>query len=244
MTEEFTRRLNHFQSALDVLRLPQHLSVWEARPPLAFTAKVAAAEAATARLVALIRQAEQNRMLLFEKADIEEAELEQEACLIGHSLTLWLRDQNDERNAQKLDGSLSQWRRLTGIPLIDAARLVYQIGEVSMRGANSNTLAHYGVTTASLEKLRAETDDYAAALTAPEPSADCRIAQQVCQRSAEVETLFESIDTLIQHFRPVAGGSALIRAWTEARAERCSSHLRFLTDAAVHHKTPSSLVMV
>jgi hypothetical protein len=52
--------------------------------------------------------------------EIEEAELEQEAYVLGGVLAIWLLDQRNDEDAAKVDLTISGWRRLRDQQLLEA----------------------------------------------------------------------------------------------------------------------------
>ena len=141
-------------------------------------------------------------------------------------LAIWLRDQGDEENAAKVDLTLSGWRGLRDQQLLEKSRLVHQLGEAVTGGPDAEAAAAYGITTEALAKLKKETDDYDAVITAPQQAIAERTArtQQLRQRFNAVESQFQVFDRPIELFRATPEGRDMIAAWQASRVIRDLGH--------------------
>ena len=218
MQDEFVNRLGMFRTALGTHNRPEHQSVQQNQPPAIFATKVAVAQ----------------------QAVDEEAELEQEAYVFGGALAIRFLDQGNEENAAKVDLPLSGWRRLRDQQLLEKAKLVHQLGESVTSGPNAATATDHGITPDSLAKLKKETDDYDAVITAPQQAIAERKARtrQLRDRFNAVESQFQTLDRMVQLFRATPAGQDLIAAWQASRVTRDLG--RGPSQPPVEDPTPSS----
>ena len=226
MKDEFVNRLGMFRTTLGTLNRAEYKPVWENQPPAVFATKVEAAGQAVEELAEFGRQQETATAGATEQKQIEEAELEQEAYVFGGVLAIWLRDQGDEENAAKVDMTISGWRGLRDQQLLEKARLVHQLGEGVTTGADAEAAAAYGITPEALASLKKETDDYDAAITAPQQAIAERKARtrQLRERFNAVESQFQVLDRLIELFRATPTGRDMIAAWQASRVIRDLGH--------------------
>lgn len=222
MKDEFRNRQSMFKTCLDTLHAPQHRPTWENQPPVVFTTKVAAAQAAYDGLVAFTTEHSQEITGAAQDKRREEAELEDAAYNLSAALTEWFTDQDDQTSAAKVSRSLSGWRRLPDAELVAQARILHDLAQALVSGPSAAAAAGYGITPADVTALAAELADYEAVIAAPQQNIAGRkaLTSQYRARFNEVEEKFDSLDRLILRFNQTAAGRALIAAYQASRVVR------------------------
>jgi hypothetical protein len=222
MKDEFTNRLGMFDTALVTLNKPEHKAIWENQPPLVFTTKVADAGVAVTDLRAFCRKQETD----ITGAAADKAREEQEAIdathAVARALVTWFRDQNDETNAAKVDLSPRAWGRLRDQQFLEKGRLVKQLADGVLAGANAAQAVTYGITAAAVAAVQKEVEEYGAVISAPQASIADRKATtaQLRAKFNAVEAKFGVLDDLILQYGATPAGRAMVLAYQAARTVR------------------------
>ncbi len=222
MQDEFLNRLEMFRTARGTLNSAEHKPTWLNQDPTAFTTKEAEMEAALADLELFCSQYGADITGAAKDKAREKKELEDEAFELGSALTEWFLDQNDETSAEQVNLTISAWRKLRDHDLVGTAKLLRDLAQAVVSGAQSAAAATYGVTAAAVTALSAEIADYDAVLTAPQQKIAGKRAGtlQFRTRFNAMEAKFESLDRLIHKFSGTQAGRNLIAAYFASRINR------------------------
>lgn len=221
MQNEFANRQAMHLTVLDHLNQPSSKAVWEGKPPLKFTEKVAAFRAKLTELTDHLARQQAAIAGLAADKDREEEELEDIAFDIGQTLADYFDDNGREADAAKVDLSRSGWRRLRDTALLAKAELLKSLLNAAL-AADTPGLAGYGITAADGAALSKELADYAALVAAPSGGISTRRALTLALRPSfrEASALLSSLDRLVNRFRSQPGGPAFIANWRTARIIR------------------------
>lgn len=223
MKDEFSNRLTMFQTARDLLNLPERKAVWLNVNPTIFTTKVAALDPALTALENYCQAHGVDITGAAEDKDKEETDVESVGHQLGRLLTQWFRDQSDETSAATCDLSLSKWRKLRDTTLILKAR---EIRDLALPVAATPQGFTYGITSALVQKLTDEVNEYEDVVTKPATSIAQRKARTLGLRAEfkKVETQYEGLDDLILAYNQTEAGRSLIAAYKESRIIRDAGH--------------------
>jgi hypothetical protein len=221
MQNEFANRQAMHLTVLDFLDQPTSKTIWDGKPPVAFTQKVAAFRAKVADLTTLIASQQAAITGLTADKDREEEELEDLAFEIGQALAAYFVDKGREADAEKIDLPRSAWRRLRDTALLAKAALLQGLLDAAL-AADTAGLAPYGITPADSTALAKELADYAALAAAPAGGISTRRALTQALRPSfrEANEILAALDRLVPRFRRAAGGPAFIANWRTARIIR------------------------
>ena len=222
MKDEFSNRLTMFKTARDLLNLPERKPVWLNVNPTIFTTKVAALDPAITALEAYCQAHGVDITGAALDKDREETDVENLAHQIGRLLVQYFRDQEDETNAATCELSLSQWRGLRDVALIQKAREIHQLAVTAAAAGGPD----YGITSTLASLLDGEIGEYEIVITKPQTSIAQRKALTLGLRAEfkKVEAKFESIDDLILAYNTTEAGRSLIAAYKAARIIRDAGH--------------------
>lgn len=219
MKDEFTNRLDMFGTALGILQKPAYRPVWFERPPVIFTAKVAAVTTLVNDLTEFCRQ--QGILASGPAADKEREGLkvEEGAFTLARVLSSYFGDKENETDRAKVKFSKTNWRRLRDADLLARARTVQGLAAALAAGPDKLLAAQYNITVAAAADLQGHITRYAPLATAPQQSIGDRasLTAQLRQRFNAVSVKFADLDDVILQFNATPEGRALVSAWQQAR---------------------------
>jgi cellobiose-specific phosphotransferase system component IIB len=219
MQNEFVNRLNMFETSLGTLNRPANKAVWDGQPPEIFGPKVAAASLAVDNLRALARKHGVDITGAAKDKKEERAEAVSATDILENALWVWFMDRGDLTNAEKVDKSLTDWRRMEEVLFVEAALWVADTAAAIINGPAAAEAAKYGVTAAALQSAQKEVADFDAILTAPQQDIAARhsITQILRGEFRKVEAHFVSLDKLIPQYQSTPAGRATIAAYQASR---------------------------
>lgn len=218
MKDTFINRLAMFRASLQVLEKPEFKTLWFSRPPLKFTEKAAQALAMTDDLGRIGGLQEAGVSGTTAQKAKEEAELEQAAFEIGQRVSLYLLDQGNLADAQKVRLPLSRWQALRDEALLEKARLLVTLATAAADAQG----ADYGITPGEVARLTQELEDFALFVEAPAAAIAERkaLTESLRERFAAVEQKFQELDALIRFYGQTAEGKQMIAVYENARSVR------------------------
>ena len=218
MNDRIANLIASFRSRLAALDLSAHLTVWQNQPPLAFTAKVAAARAATQTLIDLAARQSAPAPALAAAKRKEEKELEDAAHRLARAVVIFATDTGDIALAGRYDQPLTAWRALRDEVLLQRARLLAKEVAALAAGPQASAAADYGLSAASAAALDAEADDYAALIVAPQDALAARstLTASLPEQARATSALFDQLEDLLPQFAVTPAGEAFVNAYLAA----------------------------
>lgn len=226
MQDDLTNRLDSFDRSLDVLDLPEHKPIWEDKPPVMFTTKVAEARTMVGEIKDAQQRQEADTGGATGEKDREETELEAAASILGEALVIYYTDKGQETEAGELDLTETDWIKLRDQQLLGKAQLVIDRALSLTAGATAADAAKYGITPEAVAALMKERTDYDKIVNAPGVAIAVRKALTKGFRPAftATERKFADVDKLIRQFGTTTAGRTMIKAWNAARLIKDAGH--------------------
>ncbi|MCB1079482.1 MAG: hypothetical protein KDM64_16815 [Verrucomicrobiae bacterium] len=214
MKDRLANQLISYRARLACLDRPEHRAIWQDRPPLKFTEKVAEAREALAELEqASQKQQADLRGITRDKAQARRTLIE-EAHWLGHIVAIYARDRSNEALASRYDLALYQWRAQRDVAVLQLARSVAQ-DVAALIAETPAEAADYGLTPESLAVVTGAIDAFDERLTAPHSAIHHRhrLTLSLPARSRDVKARFTLLKALVSPFGTTPEGKAFVRAY-------------------------------
>lgn len=218
MKTRIQNQLNMVAAVLAVLEKPEFKPVWENRDPTVFTKKVRILHQANAAALKLGKdQTQSTKGTAAEKAGIE-TQLEDLLIEEAGLLVSYYEDHEDAVNLAKADIAEGTIRNLPNQELLSLAATIGELaGDLAENHAAA--AAEYGITPASVEKVRAATENFEGHIGQPIGVRAIRkqTTADLERNAGKLLKLLLNMDKFIPRFRAGAEGAVFAGAWRHAR---------------------------
>ncbi len=221
MKNEFNNRLGMAKTVLTTLDKPANFAIWQGKPPLAFTKKVALLRTKVAQNETLLSEQEAIITGFAEQKDSSEIELEDLAHEIGAALSDYYDDNDHQDLSAQVDFSISAWRTLREESLVARARIVEKNLGTTLT-ADAAGLVDYDLDAADLTALSAAIASYNDIIHSPQAAIANRKSLTKAARPTfrDMSNILGSLDKLILRFRKTDAGRQFVDAYLASRIVR------------------------
>lgn len=215
MRDRLANQIDSYRARLFCLDRPEHRAIWEGKPPLRFTEKVAEARAAFAALDAMAgAQQQTTRGITIEKRRARE-ELIDAALNLGGLVVAWGRDHRSETLATPYDLALYRWRGLRDEALLGTARSLTEAATALATGPDAAEAAQYALTPERIAPLAEAVAAFERLYVAPRTAIAHRreLTERLPAESRAVKALFVALGRLLPPFATTPAGEAFVKAY-------------------------------
>jgi hypothetical protein len=219
MKDRITNQIDSYRARLSCLDRREHRDLWQDRPLLRFTDRVAAAREQYEQLVSVAGR--QTAPLTGITTDKRTKRRQLQAALgsVAPAYVLYCRDQRREGLAAPFDLVPSAWQGLRDLALVQRARLLIDQITALAAGPEAAAAAEYGLHGDQLDPLAAAAGAFDQVLVAPRAA----IADRACltadlpRLSRLTKARFAEVEALLPQFAKTPAGVEFVTAYRKSR---------------------------